>query len=54
MIDFSIKKIPDDLHRAIRVKAAQAGVSMTKYIISLLAKDVKDNEKPRQGKGIHD
>ena len=46
MIDFSIKKIPDDLHRAIRVKAAQAGVSMTKYIISLLEKDVKEKDRP--------
>jgi len=32
--------MPDDLHRAIRVKAAQAGMSMTKYILSLLKDDV--------------
>ena len=44
--------LEDDLHRQSRVRAANAGVSMSRYVSSLIANDVRgevpDSEEERK------
>jgi plasmid stability protein len=36
-----IRKVPDDLHRQVKVAAAEAGESMQDFIIKLMRKEVE-------------
>lgn len=36
-------RIPEDLHRAIKIKIAQKGVSLKDYLVDLVEKDLKSN-----------
>lgn len=35
--------LDDEVHRLSRIRAASAGVSMSKYVASLVAKDIRQN-----------
>ena len=39
MPDFNLKKMSPQLHRAIRIRAAVRGMSMTKYILEVLDRE---------------
>jgi antitoxin FitA len=36
-----IRNVPDDLHRAIRAKAAKAGMSLSDYLLRLISEEVR-------------
>lgn len=40
-----IRKIPDDLHRALKIKAAQEGKSIQAKIIELIRKETNSEKK---------
>jgi len=42
-----LRKVPDDLHRKVKVAAAAAGISMQDFIIKLMQKEVEKG-KPRK------
>ena len=36
-----IRNVPDDLHRAIKVKAAKSGMSLSEYLLRVIAEDAQ-------------
>jgi predicted HicB family RNase H-like nuclease len=42
-----LRKVPDELHRLVKVAAAASGVSMQDFIIELMRKEVEKG-KPRK------
>ncbi len=42
-----LRKVPDDLHRKVKVAAAEAGESMQDFIIKLMQKEVEKG-KPKK------
>ena len=35
-------RVPEDLHRTIKIKIAQDGISLKDYILKLITKDLKE------------
>lgn len=44
-----IKEFPDDLHKELKIRAAEEGTSLKGIIIELLRQALK--EQPKKGKG---
>jgi plasmid stability protein len=36
-----IRNVPDDLHRAIKVKAAKSGMSLSEYLLRMMSEDAQ-------------
>lgn len=49
MATVTIRNLPDEIHRAIRVQAAQHGRSTEAEIREILAQSVSAEERPRLG-----
>jgi plasmid stability protein len=49
MATLTVRNLPDDVHRALRVRAAQHGHSMEAEVREILAAVVKPEERVRTG-----
>ena len=36
-----IRNVPDDLHKAIKIKAAKSGMSLSDYLLRMIAEDAQ-------------
>jgi plasmid stability protein len=52
MAILTVRNVPDDVHRALRVRAAQHGRSTEAEVREILATAVKPEERVRVGKAL--
>ncbi|MCB1660208.1 MAG: plasmid stabilization protein, partial [Pseudomonadales bacterium] len=54
MAMLTVRNLPDDVHRALRVQAAQHGRSTEAYVREILALAVKPEKRVRLGDALAD